>query len=39
MTKEAFDKSLLEWCLREEQRLNAFGKIRVHIKETEQQAD
>lgn len=39
MTKEQFDYSLIKWCLREEQRLNAFGKIRVHIKETEQEAD
>lgn len=39
MSKEAFDKSLTEWCLREEQRLNAFGKIRVHVKETDQEAE
>lgn len=39
MTKEAFDKSLLELALREEQRLNAFGKIRVHVKETKQEAE
>lgn len=39
MTKESFDKAILQWSLREEQRLNAFGKFRVHIKETEQEAD
>lgn len=39
MTKRSFDKSIIEWSLREEQRLNAFGKIRVHVKETKQQAD
>lgn len=39
MTKEQFEKLLIEWSLREEQRLNAFGKIRVHVKETDQQAE
>lgn len=39
MTKEVFDKAIIEWSLREEQRLNAFGKFRVHVKETDQPAD
>lgn len=39
MTKEAFDKAILEWSLMEEQRLNAFGKFRVHVKETKEKAE
>lgn len=39
MSKEAFDKFLLDWCLTEEQKLNALGKIIVHVKETEQEAE
>lgn len=39
MSKEVFDKAIIEWSLREEQRLNAFGKFRVHVKETDKEAD
>lgn len=39
MTEEAFSKAIIEWSLKEEQRLNAWGKFRVHVKETDQPAD
>jgi hypothetical protein len=39
MTKENFDKFILEWSLSTEQILNTFGNIRVHVKETEEEAD
>ncbi len=37
--KEAFDKDIIEWCLRMESAMNSFGKIRCHVKETEQPAE
>lgn len=39
MTREDFEKSLIEWAMKEEQILNAHGNIRVHVKETTQQPD
>lgn len=39
MTKEDFEKDILEWCLEMEQTLNKYGHIRVHVKETEQEAE
>lgn len=39
ISKKDFDISVITWSLAEEQRLNSFGKIRVHIKETNQEAD
>lgn len=39
MTKEAFETGIASYVLQEEQRLNTFGDIRVHVKETEQEAD
>ena len=39
MTKEAFDKGTLEWASEAEWNLNAHGAYRVHVKETEQEAD
>lgn len=39
MTKDEFDKHIIEWSLVSEQTLNKYGEIRVHVKETEQEAD
>ncbi len=39
MTQEEFEAHVLEWALKQEQTINTFGNIRVHVKETEQQAD
>lgn len=38
-TKEEFDNAILEWCLEREQNMNMYGRIRCHVKETEQEAD
>ncbi len=37
--KEKFDSAVIEWCLKMEQTLNKYGTIRVHVKETEQEAE
>lgn len=39
MTKDEFDKCIIEYALKEEQRLNTYGNIRVHVKETEQETE
>lgn len=37
--KEDFERDVLEWCLEREKEMNRYGKIRCHVKETEQEAD
>ena len=37
--KEKFEAAVIEWCLKMEQTLNQYGTIRVHVKETEQEAE
>ncbi len=39
MIKEDFDKFVMEWALKQEQNANKYGNIRLHVKETEQEAD
>lgn len=39
LTEEQFVKNVYEWALKEEQRINTFSKIRVHVRDTDQQAD
>lgn len=39
MTEKAFNELILEWSLREELYLNGNSPLRVHVKETEQEAD
>lgn len=39
MSKKEFDNHIIEWCLKQEQTVNNLGKIRLHVKETEQQVD
>jgi len=39
MTKEEFDKAVVEWALDEEHTFNTGANFRCHVKETEQEAD
>lgn len=39
ITKEQFDEAVYKWALENEQRINTFSKIRVHVRDTDQQAD
>ena len=39
LTKEFFDNYVLEWCLKQEQNMNQYSRIRCHVKETEQEAE
>ena len=39
MTKEKFDDFVLAWSLQQEQLCNEYGHIRLHIKETDQEAE
>ena len=39
MTAEDFDRAVLEWVLDMEMSFNKFADIRLHVKETKQEAD
>jgi hypothetical protein len=39
MTKEDFDKAVIEWCLDMEIGFNRFADIRLHVKETKDEAE
>ncbi len=39
MTEEKFNELIIEWCLKQEQDINAYSRFRCHVKETDQQAD
>lgn len=38
-TKESFEERIISICLRFEQQVNAKTKLRLHVKETNQEAD
>ena len=39
MTEEQFINHCLHYCLQSEQTINKYGNIRVHVKETEDEAE
>lgn len=39
LTKEQFEAAIIEWSLKMEQTLNQYGTIRVHVKESKEEAD